>query len=39
MSTKETRRLIMKIKIKYFNKDYPRLKKIEQGDWIDLRME
>lgn len=39
MSTKETRRLIMKIKIKYFNKDYPRLKKIEQGDWIDLRVD
>lgn len=27
------------IKIKYFSKDYPRLKKIEQGDWIDLRID
>lgn len=28
----------MKIKIKYFSKDYPRIKKIEKGDWIDLRV-
>lgn len=27
------------IKIKYFSKDYPRLKKISQGDWIDLRVD
>ena len=27
----------MKIKIKYFSKDYPRLEKISKGDWIDLR--
>ena len=27
----------MEIKIKYFNQDYPRLEKIRQGDWIDLR--
>lgn len=27
----------MQIKIKYFNKDIPRLTKIEKGDWIDLR--
>lgn len=25
-----------KIKIKYHNKDIPKLSKIEQGDWIDL---
>lgn len=29
----------MKIKIKYFNKDYPRLEKISKGDWIDLRVD
>lgn len=29
----------MKIKIKYFSKDYPRLKKIAKGDWIDLRVD
>lgn len=27
------------IKIKYFSKDYPRLKKLRQGDWIDLRVD
>lgn len=29
----------MNIKIKYFNKDYPRLEKISKGDWIDLRVD
>ena len=29
----------MKIKIKYFSDDYPRLEKIAQGDWIDLRVD
>jgi len=29
----------MKIKIKYFSKDYPRLEKLEVGDWIDLRID
>ena len=29
----------MDIKIKYFNQDYPRLEKISQGDWIDLRVD
>ena len=29
----------MKIKIKYFSKDYPRLEKIAKGDWIDLRVD
>ena len=29
----------MKIKIKYFSKDYPRLEKISKGDWIDLRVD
>lgn len=29
----------MKIKIKYFNEDYPKLEKIKQGDWIDLRVD
>lgn len=29
----------MEIKIKYFNQDYPRLEKIRQGDWIDLRVD
>ena len=29
----------MEIKIKYFNQDYPRLEKISQGDWIDLRVD
>lgn len=27
----------MKIKIKYFNKDLPKVNKLSQGDWIDLR--
>lgn len=27
----------MKIRIKYFNKDLPKVNKITQGDWIDLR--
>lgn len=27
----------MKIRIKYFNKDLPKVSKISQGDWIDLR--
>lgn len=30
---------LMKIKIKYFSKDYPRLEKIAVGDWIDLRVD
>ena len=29
----------MKIKIKYFSKDYPRLEKISKGDWVDLRVD
>lgn len=29
----------MEIKIKYFSEDYPRLEKISQGDWIDLRVD
>ena len=29
----------MKIKIKYLSKDYPRIKKIAKGDWIDLRVD
>ncbi|HLR34549.1 MAG TPA: deoxyuridine 5'-triphosphate nucleotidohydrolase [Tissierellales bacterium] len=29
----------MEIKIKYFSKDYPRLEKLSQGDWIDLRVD
>ena len=29
----------MKIKIKYFSKDYPRLEKIAKGDFIDLRVD
>ena len=29
----------MKIKIKYFSKDYPRLEKISKGDLIDLRVD
>jgi len=29
----------MKIKIKYFSEDYPRLEKISKGDWIDLRVD
>lgn len=29
----------MEIKIKYFDKEYPRLEKIPQGDWIDLRID
>ncbi len=29
----------MKIKIKYFSKDYPRLEKIKKGDWVDLRVD
>lgn len=28
----------MNIKIKYFDKDIPRITKIEKGDWIDLRV-
>lgn len=28
----------MNVKIKYFSTDYPRLEKINQGDWIDLRI-
>jgi dUTP pyrophosphatase len=27
----------MQIKIKYFNKELPKVSKITQGDWIDLR--
>jgi dUTP pyrophosphatase len=27
----------MQIKIKYFNKNLPKVNKIEKGDWIDLR--
>ena len=27
----------LKIKIKYFDKDIERIKKIDKGDWIDLR--
>jgi dUTP pyrophosphatase len=27
----------MKIKIKYFNEELPKVNKITQGDWIDLR--
>ena len=30
---------LMKIKIKYFSKDYPRLEKIAKGDFIDLRVD
>lgn len=29
----------MEIKVKYFNKDYPRIEKITKGDWIDLRVD
>ena len=29
----------MKVKIKYFNEDYPRLEQISIGDWIDLRVD
>lgn len=29
----------MKIKIKYFSKDYPRLEKIAKGDFVDLRVD
>ena len=29
----------MNIKVKYFNEDYPKMEKIEQGDWIDLRVD
>ena len=29
----------MEIKIKHFNEDYPRLEKLQQGDWIDLRVD
>lgn len=29
----------MKVRIKYFSKDYPRLEKIEKGDRIDLRVD
>ena len=28
----------MDIRIKYFSKDYPRLEKLEVGNWIDLRV-
>jgi len=28
----------MKIQIKYFDKDLEKIEKIEQGDWIDLRV-
>ena len=28
-----------KVKIKYFSDDYPRLKKLPQGDFIDLRVD
>jgi dUTP pyrophosphatase len=28
----------MQIKVKYFDKDLPKLNKIEKGDWIDLRV-
>ncbi|WP_219620983.1 dUTP diphosphatase [Bacillus sp. V3-13] len=27
----------MKIRIKYFNKELPKITKIDKGDWIDLR--
>jgi dUTP pyrophosphatase len=27
----------MQIKIKYFNEELPKVNKITQGDWIDLR--
>lgn len=27
----------MRIRIKYFNKDLPKVNKLSQGDWIDLR--
>lgn len=27
----------MKLKVKYFDKDMPKIKKIKQGDWLDLR--
>ena len=29
----------MEIKVKYFSNDYPRLEKLEKGDWIDLRVD
>lgn len=29
----------MDIKVKYFDKDYPRIEKIAKGDWIDLRVD
>ncbi|WP_253721063.1 deoxyuridine 5'-triphosphate nucleotidohydrolase, partial [Brevibacillus brevis] len=28
----------MKIKVKYFDKELPRIEKISKGDWIDLRV-
>ncbi len=28
----------IEVKIKYYNKDYPRLEKIAKGDWIDARV-
>lgn len=28
---------MMKIKVKYFNENLPKIERIEQGDWIDLR--
>lgn len=30
-------KVTLKISIKYFDKNMPRLKRLEQGDWIDLR--
>ena len=29
----------MEFKVKYFSEDYPRLEKLEKGDWIDLRID
>jgi dUTP pyrophosphatase len=29
--------MTLKIKIKYFNKELPKVNKLSQGDWIDLR--
>jgi dUTP pyrophosphatase len=29
--------MVLKCKVKYHVKDLPKIKKIEQGDWIDLR--
>lgn len=33
----DNRRNRMKIKVKYFSKDFPQLEVIKKGDWIDLR--